>query len=874
MKNFFKGFLFFFILYFIYINSKNSNNHSQYAKLDRPESAAFRDYIMMGDPQTKTIPFDRFPKALKQTHQKIFNVKNQNLGWASIQSDMGGRVKTICVDPNIGNGNKVWAGAATGGLWYNNNITDIQSEWHPVSDVWPTLSISSIVFDPNNPQIMYVGTGEYETAIIDIYRESSGRGYGIWKSTDGGNTFTRLMSTSDFAYISDLAIKNENGSSVVYAGVVSGRYRGAVFQAQPTEGLYRSTDGGQTWQQVLPAIPGTNEIYAPSDIEISTAGRIFVGSKRNFNENGGGTILYSDTGLPGSWTINDTYKTQIEASSDYNIPGRVKIASAPSNPNKIYAVFAAKSLNQTIEDFPQTIGKYIVTSNNAGLSWHTRTIPDGGNKNWAYLAWHALSITVDPNDENTVYAGGLDLYKTADGGATWQELSDWTGIYFGGSDEYVHADIHHLEFINQYSSDLLISTDGGIFYSQNIDQISPVFENRNYHLSTLQFYSCAIKQLGNEQILGGLQDNGSLLYTGSDLTENDMVMGGDGAFCAFDTNEDGLLITTTYDNSFLVWNTNSGDYDYISDYPSGLFTSTFDYDSVNNTIWAIASDLHGNRNNELLRLDNLLQNNNYTGSFINIGSNANSFFSAIRLIDENTLLVGTADGKLYRSTNIRNTITTTEIDGNNFPAGFISCIQTAQNGQKILVIISNYGVQSVWLSNDGGQTWQNKEGNLPDMPIRWGIFHPQNDNQVMLATETGIWTTDDISSINVNWLPESGLPNVRVDMLDIRTDNNKVVAATHGRGLFTATWNVNTSVENNLEYATQIKIYPNPATTMFSIEANDILKKKSRIYLYDLKGKKIKDFIYLPGKKYNIKDIKKGTYILKHKEFTRKLIIK
>ncbi len=861
----------FIINWFATKQNSNQDKYSELFQMDKPNSASFRDYVMMVNPQTAIIPFEKYPVAIKKINQNISLNRNQStISWQQIQSDMGGRTKTVVFDPNDANGHKVWAGSATGGLWFNNNITDENSQWQSVSDVWEAMSISSICFDPNNPQIMYVGTGEYETAIVDIYRESSGRGYGIWKSTDGGQTFTHLSSTQAFGYISDIAIKNENSSSVIYAGVVSGRYRGTDFQAQPSEGLYKSVDGGITWQQVLPTIQGTNEVYAPSDIEITGNGRIFVGTKRNFNEHGGATILYSDTGLSGSWTVYDNYKSSIEQLSDFNIPARVKISSAPSNSNVVYCVIAAKSIQQTIEDFPVTEGKYLIKSNNGGQTWTQMNIPDGGNKNWAYLAWHALTISVDPTDENRIFAGGLDVHLSTDSGQTWNVISDWSAIYFGGDDNYVHADIHKIQFSPIDHSKLIISTDGGVFYTDNSVSQNIFFHSRNKNYTSLLYYSCAVSQTGQEMLLGGLQDNGTLLYVGSPLTESDMVMGGDGAFCAFDDDQ-GLLINSTYDNSFLIFKPDYSVYNYINDFKSGLFTTTFDYDSTNNTIWAIASDLHGNRNNELLRIDNVDQT--YSGNFINIGSNSNMPFSAIHLIDNNTLLVGTANGKLYKSTNIRNNLATTQIDGGNFPTGFISCIQTADNGQKILVIISNYGVNSVWLSNDGGNTWINKEGNLPDMPIRWGIFHPQNDNQVMLATEIGIWTTNNLSASNIVWSPEANFPKVRVDMLDIRTNNNKVVAGTHGRTMLTGIWNVEA---NNIDINIakyQIDIYPNPATEFFKIKNSNISNEKL-VEIYNIQGKKIKEYKYKQDITYNINDLKKGIYIIKIGNYSHKLIVK
>jgi photosystem II stability/assembly factor-like uncharacterized protein len=655
---------------------------------------------------------------------------------------------------------------------------------------------------------------------------------------------------------------------VIYAGVVSGKYRGHDFTAQPSEGLYRSTDGGQTWEQVLPNVPGANSPFAVSDIEITGNGKIIVGTKRNQDDVGGGYILVSNTGNPGSWTIINRFATQIQQDNDYNIPGRVKIASSPSNPNKIYAVFAAKSLQQTIEGFPQTIGKLMGVSNDGGQTWQSLNPPvsNGGN-NWAYLAWHALSITVDPNDENTVFAGGLDTYKSIDGGASWTQVSDWAAMYYGGGDEYVHADIHRILYTSPALNELIISSDGGVFYTNNANSSNIVFQERNKSFATLQFYSAAINKYGIELLAGGLQDNGTVINFGGAFNESDMIQGGDGAFCMFDDDES-IIISSTYDNQFKVMNYNSGYSNYIYDYASGLFTTTFDYDSTNNTIWAVAADLHNNRLNQVLKIDHITDN--YNGQFIDLNTNANTYFSAIRLLDDSHLLIGTANGHLYKVSNINTSPTSVELGAGVFPNAFISCIQTRNNGQDILVTLSNYGVESVWHSTDNGQTWQNVEGNLPDMPIRWAIYHPANANQVMLATETGIWTTDNINANPVVWTPQNnGFPNVRVDMLDVRSDNYNVVAGTHGRTMFTTTWD-NTNAINDFE-SNDLLIFPNPAVNYVEIFSE---KFPFDLTVYDMNGKEIQKFhVNNRQVRFSITNWKKGIYLLKSGNITKKLVV-
>jgi len=152
-------------------------------------------------------------------------------------------------------------------LWYNPDITSEFSLWQPVSDMWPNMVISCITYDPNNPLTFYVGTGESQTALI-TYRESSGRGVGIWKTTDGGQSFELLPSTEAFAYINRIVVRNENGLSVIYAAVVSGIYKGTTWLSQPSDGLYRSANDGASWQQVLPNIDGQTVPYSPSDVQL------------------------------------------------------------------------------------------------------------------------------------------------------------------------------------------------------------------------------------------------------------------------------------------------------------------------------------------------------------------------------------------------------------------------------------------------------------------------------------------------------------------------------------------------------------------------------------------------------------------------------
>jgi len=844
----------------INISTKNEDKPA-----DMPDMAALQEFVSTVDPNLGYVPVKRLPKAYEYTRQQALSRDyTPPVYWNQTGANMGGRTRAMMFDPNDSNNQALYAGSVTGGLWYNSNITDINSSWEPVDDFWPDLSISSMAYDPNNTQVFYVGTGEAQTARI-IYRASSGVGNGIYKTVDGGQTWFSIPSTTDFDYITDIVVKSENGQSVVYAAVASGTYMGTNHTSQPSDGLFRSTDNGETWQQVLPDIPGEGVPYTPSDIEVAANGRIFVGTMENLNKKGGATIFYSDSGLMGTWVKYDHYNTVIGNEGYYNIPSRTIIAAAPSDSNRIYAQFAAGYVN----GFTYYRGRYMVRSNDGGITWNQMIIPDA---DWSTLAWHAFNLKVSPANPDRVFSGGLDLWSTGNGGLTWRHVSDWSLMYYGGGDEYVHADQHIVRYQPQNPGTAVFSSDGGVFSSTTANQNYPVFEQKNKGYNTLQFYSCAMNPSeGTNQFIGGLQDNGTLKYTGTPLTINDMIDGGDGAFCFWDQDDPSVYITSVYYNSYSYWR-NNVQVGY-SNPGTGTFISPADYDYKNNILYSNAVSFFGSHANKLYRVKGVP--NPTSEQEINLGTNSTVPFSHVKYSPYSpngttTLFVGTQSGKLYKITHAESTPQATELTGAGFPEASISCVAIGSSENILLVTFSNYGVSSVLLSLDGGQTWTEKEANLPDMPIRWAIFHPQNDDQVLLATETGVWATNTLRYDDTEWAPTvNGMANVRVDMLKIRTSDNLVLAATHGRGLLTATYQLDIfdGINTDNSEANQFAVYPNPASSRVNIKANFNNDEEVEIFLFDISGKRVlsktvsgsRDFNY----QLNLEALPKGVYFVK-----------
>ena len=751
-------------------------------KPEHPHMATFQNFFMSLDPDLGYVPSDRLHDALIATRNiREQSTSTRTINWENVPSNMGGRTRAIMFDPTDPLNKKVWAAGVTGGLWYNDDITDPNVHWNAVNDFWDNLSVSRIICDPLNPEIFYVATGEANTALI-TYRESSSRGIGIWKSVNAGESWELLPSTAGFEYVTDIAAKQIGNEIEIYASAVSGTYQGQDHESSPSDGLFKSPDNGETWVQVLPNIPSTNTPYSPSDIEITSSGKIIVGTMKNLNGEGGATILSSDSGDFGSWEVFNDYSIIITNSPSNNIPGRVVLASCLSAPEVIYGVVGSGFINNM--GFNLSYGNYIIKSLDAGATWQQINLPTDTGSGWASLAWHALEIEVDPQDPETVFIGGLELYSSTDGGSSWTNLSDWDLMYYGGGDRYIHADIHQVAFQPNNSNAIAVTSDGGVFFSNDVLSVSPTFIERNQGYNTLQFYTCDI--LSDDEsnyMVGGLQDNGTLFFVDGELDINDMISGGDGAYCFFDDN-DPLLITSTYYNAWYIFNLDEGTAEH-SNGNSGVFINPSDYDSDNNIIYANKVKFNGNQSNRIIKVSNI--DNDPVNQTINLGTNSPVYFSALELSPYSTttmtLYLGTQAGRLYKVEDLNGDFNTIEIGDNDFPTANISSIDIGLSEDEIFVTFSNYGVSSIWFSSDGGTNWIEKETNLPDMPVRWGLLHPENSNHALIATEIGVWETSNLLSDNVIWTPSSsGLANVRVDMLSMSED--MVVAATHGRGLF------------------------------------------------------------------------------------------
>lgn len=866
-------------------------------KLDGPEKSAFRDALMTMNPETGEIPVENIRNLARA--QRGRGSSDRDFQWKQINTDIAGRARAIMIDPN--NSQKLWLGAVTGGLWYNLDFRN-NAAWVPISDDWETLSISSITYDPNDSDIFYVGTGESFTS-VNIYRESTSKGAGIYKSTNGGITWSLLSSTSAFQYVNDIIVRDEDGTSVIYAGVASGTYQGSVFGSSPSDGLYRSTDGGSTWTQVLPNIQGSSVPYTVSDIELTSSGDIYVGSMRNLALEGGGYILYSTDGI--NWNVEDRYAIDIRqeyVDIGYDLlPGRVRFASSGS---MVYAIATGGLVNvfDQIRDF----GFFTrMLYKDGSADWQDL---DGPSSSWASIPWHALAMGVDPNNDNHLVVGGLNVSALSNareaGSLSWVGLSDWASMYhfsdylipyYGLTDSdsiinhFVHADVHSLVFAGS-SDELIASTDGGVQYTSDLTKgfatlegerlnSYPSFRHINNSLATTQYYTVVLNpNTGNDEVLAGSQDNSTHTSEGGKITYESMIGGGDGAYCFFDSDDPNLRITSSQVGGYNFF---IGDEAYFRSVGGGTFINPADYDERSNLIYsnlavdggfeALSTNLAGRFLDTLaiLNVNPYLDKDDLdldTLTYVRLGTTTTTSFSSVKVSPHSeeldaTVFLGNQLGDVFKITDLPYAPVSTKIDNDQLPVGYISSIDIGSDENNILVTFSNYGVESVWYTSDGGAVWENIERNLPDIPVRYGMFNPLDDQKVLLATELGIWGLENIEEPSSEWKSyNDGLPNVRVDMIDVRGTDSVVVAATHGRGLFLGKFNQGELVNPPLSVKddTVIKlVYPNPTYdyVSFDFEVNHVA-------VYSIGGSLMLNK-EISTKRIDLSKLPKGTYFLK-----------
>ncbi len=681
-------------------------------------------------------------------------------------------------------------------------------------------------------------------------------------------------------HINAVKVRNNGGVSEVYVAVGDVNYNvsGANIGGS-SYGLYKSADGLNFNEISLP-LTSNNKKHSPNDIEIGADNTVWVSTTNSAIFGVGGGKVFSST--DGTTFVQK-----------FVVPNgtRTQIAVSKTNANKIYVL--AQVTGQTLEST-------IIKTTDGFASTTNITLPVDADTATRFAvgftgeqAFYDLLIEINPTNDDNIYVGGIDLFKTNDGGSSWNQISHWYG---GFGYQEVHSDQHALTFANNASNKLIFGNDGGVFYSPDSGTSTT---SRNLGFNVTQFYSVGVAPTTNglvgDNFVAGAQDNGSQMFlnAAAGTGASNEVQGGDGAICLFNQNTgtaDRYRITNyVYNNSINLFNFATGASRVINSdsLNAGQFICPMALDSKLSILYSDFSVTAPAVAYQIKRYTNLkgpaaIVKVNLANPLLT--SNPTALTVSKYTTTSTVLLVGTRNGKLLRITNADKLTTSatppvwTDITSPTF-IGSISDIEYGQTANDILVTFHNYNVPSIWYSNDGGFAWDNKEGNLPDIPVKCILQNPLNPNEVIIGTDLGVWFTNNFSDVSPIWNQSyNGMSNVKVTDLDVRNDN-AVYASTYGRGVFSGVFTATSLATNSFGINnSDVKIYPNPTNGQFNIKINQFVGKVN-IQVVDINGRLIldvKDDNFNIEKTIDLSAFRSGVYLVKvtsdEANFTQKII--
>jgi Right handed beta helix region len=795
-----------------------------------PSRRAAWERSITKDPKTGLIPRNELEKARTSMLKSArISAAINTINWKERgPNNVGGRTRALMFDPNDATNKKVWAGGVSGGLWYNNDITDANSSWNKVNDFWDNIAIGDIAFDPSNKQIMYAGTGERGSATVSNIGNSATGGNGIWKTTNGGTSWTRLTSTIP-DYVSStpsLAV----GWREIFKIIVNST--GTVFVLN-MNGIYKSTDGGVSWTTLgvtAGPSPSYNVLSKVTDMELGTDDILYVSEGSGDNAHQPAIYKATSTAATSFTTITPTIGSPFANC-------RVELALAPSTSGASQVIYA---IGATSHSLPRV--QFFRKSINAGTTWTNVTVPQHNDEqdpakpvvlvpNVGDQGDYGLILGVHATNPDIIYAGGVAFNISYNGGSSWLPIVNWVK-----SGEMMHNDHHSFARRPGTGNEnhAIFGHDGGVSYSANwginppaptpTTNGYPTFETRVKNYNVTQYFAIDVHN-STENLIGGAQDNGTHTITSASSTVGAgfEITGGDGGVCFFDQNDANIVISS-YTNAYPYIN-NQGPsvksrLDVHTNSKRGRFINPAEYDSPNHTLYMDYS-LEGEPNARIIRYHVTGSSPNYTApndtltlTGIPSGSaNPNSGISFLKLgksTTTKTLYIGMATGDVYKVTGIqvaRNTAAgdlvipaasiTKIMDKSTTAEGNVSSIDYGTTDENIMVVTkSNYNIKSVFYTTNGGTEWTSKDETahgLPNIPIRYALISPLDNKNVLLATELGVWSTQDITATNPGWESTNyqTLANVRVDMLKYKASDQTVSVGSHGRGIFTGKINEN-----------------------------------------------------------------------------------
>jgi photosystem II stability/assembly factor-like uncharacterized protein len=710
--------------------------------------------------------------------------------------------------------NLLYAGAAAGGVFKS---TDLGNTWVPKTDFFPSLSVGALVIDPVNPAVIYCGTGEANIS-TDSYA-----GFGMLKSIDYGETWF-VSGLENSRHIAEIEIHPLN-TNIIYTAV-----SGGLYSKGEDRGIYKSTDAGASWTRILFLNDSTSAIDVavdPGNLNIVYAAMWERLRGPSFRKAAGiNTGIYKSTDAGTTW---NQLLTGLPTPNP--ILGRISIAVAPSNPNYVYALYKQASSPNGSDNFFHSFYK----STDKGSNWTlmpSGILPD----EFSSFGWYFGLLEVDPGNPELVYCADIDLFKSTNGGSSWQNI---TFSYFGTFDEQ-HPDQHALWINPADPNHLICGNDGGIFTTT--DGANPW--TKSYELPISQFYASEIDYLQPQIKLGGTQDNGTLKSNGA-IDNWDFIYGGDGFHTKVDYTNSNIIYAESQWGG--IGRSTDGGLNFSGidngiDFTRTNWSTPYVLDILNPQILYFGTyKLHRTTN----------RGNNWTEISPDLTRGPNGRLGTITCVSSavesdnvtRVLYVGTDDAKLSVSTN----------SGTNWndrtgilPQRYITdVLADKSNPATAYVTLSGYNLDEanphVFRTTDYGVNWLDISGNLPDIPVNSIVIEYNADSILYVGTDAGVFYTENFGA---EWaVLGTGLPNSPVFDLNYHQPTQKLVAGTHGRSLFEIDLTGITGIEQDRNPVVDDFIlyqnYPNPFNPITTIKFSTTHRSHIILKVYDVLGNEV-----------------------------------
>jgi len=745
-------------------------------------------------------------------------------------TNIGGRITDLAVCPS--DLDKFYVAAASGGIF---KTIDGGNTWANIFTNAPVISIGDIALDQNDENTLYVGTGEANASSYSFL------GNGLYKSTNGGLSWAHI-GLEESGYIGRILVDYNNSQRVFVAAC------GNLFSPNQQRGIYRSDNGGLTWDRKLFITDSTaavDIVQHPTDPNILYA--------TMWERMRGLTYRRSFGPSSGIWKTQDGGDTWFELTNGLptgNDVGRIGIAIAKSNPNRLYAFY--DRTNQVDVFKTDDGGSTWLPTNDGALQGINST-----------FGWYFGQIRVDPSNQDRVYVLGVDLFRSTNGGSSWNEVG-----------YNIHVD-HHAMYIDETTGFIIEGNDGGLYTSGNYGNSWIKINN----LPMTQFYAIEIDQTNPYRIYGGTQDNNTIRTMTGTLNDWEAILGGDGFYCLVDYSNPNIIFAE-YQWGNLYKSTNGGyDFSYIAYSMSG-----------DRTNWSSPYVMHPTDPNTLYfgtyriwKTTNGGSSWNAVSGDLTQGDDGSSYHTistiAISSLNPNRIITGSDDGRVYISHNAGSS-------WNNISCGLPDRWVTRvafdpHNATTIYATVSGFRwdeqTPHVFKSTNLGMDWLDISGNLPEMPVNCIALDPDIPDKIFVGTDSGVFFTENGGQ---HWYSLSqGLPNVPVCDMKIYNPERFMVIGTYGCSAYKIDLDEIIVSNDPQEQEVLSHLYQNfPNPFMISLHGETqisyTLEKPSHIEIsvYNIKGQHVKTllddnissgdhYVRWDGKDSHGTEVTTGTYL-------------